>query len=175
MTVIAQVCLLSKIRYWWWRFRPTSPGSSLNSPTVPAITRGSTSHLLKSNPEPPTSSGSMSHRPHAAVKRPIASITRMIAKPRKGWPMFGDTCSSRTLFIPNQVAKPRGIRNTSQTKPALWIQVSLPAGIFPMRVPLVFSRTSGSPPNTLIVITRGTRICMVVTPKFPSPAFMPRA
>ena len=131
--------------------------------------------MLRSNPEPPTFSGSISHRPQAAVNRPITSITRMITKPRNGLPMFGDTCSSRMLFIPNQVAKARGSRNTSHTKPALWIQVSLPAGIFPMRVPLVFSSTSGSPPNTLIVITRGTRICMVVTPKFPSPAFMPSA
>jgi hypothetical protein len=38
----------------------------------------------------------------------------------------GVTSCVRILFMPNQPAKARGIKATSQTKPAFWIQVSAP-------------------------------------------------
>ena len=42
-----------------------------------------------------------------------------------------------------------------------------------MSVPLLFSRIMASPPKMPNVITSGMRICIVVTPKFPNPAFKP--
>ncbi len=53
------------------------------------------------------------------------------------------------------------------------MKVSVPAGILPIKVPLVLISVCGSPPNRPKVITSGIRICMVVTPKLPSPAFRP--
>ncbi len=79
------------------------------------------------------------------------------------------------LFIPHQPTSTKGIRNNNQTNPALWIQASEPAGILPIRVPDVVTSSIGSPPKRPNVITSGTKICMVVTPKFPSPAFSPNA
>ncbi len=80
--------------------------------------------------------------------------------------------------MPNQPAKASGTRNSSQTQPAFWIQVSVPAAILPISVPLSLISSIGAPaaaPNTPAVITSGIRICMVVTPKLPRPAFRPSA
>ena len=82
------------------------------------------------------------------------------------------------MFMPNQASRLSGMRVNNQMKPEFCIQVSEPAGIFPIRVPEVDCRVIGSPPrapNMATVITSGTTICIVVTPKFPSPAFMPNA
>ena len=76
--------------------------------------------------------------------------------------------------MPTQVAITTGMRIATQMKPALCRKVSVPAGIRPIRVPEVFCNTSEVPPNMPTVITSGIRICIVVTPKLPSPAFMPR-
>ncbi len=89
--------------------------------------------------------------------------------------MFGETVSVAMLFIPNHEANASGIRKTSQTNPALWIQVSVPASIVPIRVPDDVSRIFEPPPKMPVVITNGIRICMVVTPALPRPAFRPRA
>ena len=64
------------------------------------------------------------------------------------------------------------------TQPALESQVSEPAGIRLKIVPLVEVSSIGSPqsePAMAAVMPSGIRICMVVTPKLPSPAFIPRA
>ena len=105
----------------------------------------------------------------------ISSMKLMMPNDERGLPRCGDTCSSRMLFIPNQPRKASGTRNRSQTKPAFCSQVSAPAGILPISVPLEFSRVIDSPPNRAKVMLSGTRICIVVTPKLPSPAFSPRA
>ena len=78
------------------------------------------------------------------------------------------------LFIPNQAAMTNGTRITTQMMPALWMKVSVPAGILPMKRPRARSRALiPTPPKTATVITKGMRICIVVTPKLPSPAFIP--
>ncbi len=80
--------------------------------------------------------------------------------------------------MPNQPMMASGTSNSIHTQPAFWIQVSEPAGIRPISVPLSLTRAMGSPPiapNMPAVITSGMTICMVVTPKLPSPAFKPSA
>ena len=143
--------------------------------SVSAITIGSTSHLLSSMPEPPMEAGNISHRPNVAVARPIPSMPRILPKAGSAAPASGETCSSRILFIPNQLATASGTNSSNHTQPALKMYVSVPAGILPISVPDVFFSVMLSPPNNANVITSGTRICMVVTPKFPRPAFIPSA
>ena len=134
-----------------------------------------TGHFAHDGAPSPVGSGRMTARPTAAGRAVMASIPRILPKADSGLPMLGDTCSVRMLFIQNQPATVRGTRKTSHTKPALWIQVSVPAAILPIRVPDVCSSTMPPPPNTARVMTRGMRICMVVTPALPSPALRPRA
>ncbi|MNC99644.1 hypothetical protein D3C83_180000 [compost metagenome] len=71
-----------------------------------------------------------------------------------------------------------GTSDSSQARPAFWIQVCVPAAILPKIQPLSFCSVIGSPPKLPkipTVITSGITICIVVTPKLPSPAFRPRA
>ena len=119
MTVITQVCLFLKIRYWRLRLVPTSPGIILSSPTVAITTSSRTISFGTIQPEPLAASGSISHRPLPAVNSAISNMKVMIPKELKGLPRWGETCSSRMLFIPNQPANASGTRNNSQTKPAL--------------------------------------------------------
>src|SRR5690606_13219680 len=83
------------------------------------------------------------------------------------------------LLVPNQSRNARGVKVINQEKPAFWIQVSVPAGMVPVTVPLALANTIGSPPpsrvNTPYDIKMGTSICTVVTPKLPKPAFNPSA
>jgi len=62
----------------------------------------------------------------------------------------------------------------SHTKPAFWIHVVVPAGIFPKIQPEDFSSVR-PPPTTPTVMTSGMSTCIVVTPALPSPAFKPSA
>src|SRR5262249_34043668 len=82
------------------------------------------------------------------------------------------------LFMPNQHSSDSGTSDSSHVKPAFWIQVCVPAGILPKIQPLSFMSVIGAParlPRMPTVITSGITICIVVTPKFPSPALMPSA
>ena len=65
-------------------------------------------------------------------------------------------------FMPNQAANVATIRNGTQTKPAFCSQSLVLSPV-----------TCGSPPmapKTPAVITIGTRNCMTLTPRLPSPA-----
>ena len=80
--------------------------------------------------------------------------------------------------MPNQHRIDSGTSDSTQAKPAFWIQVGVPALILPRIQPLSFSSVIGSPPkapNRPTVITSGMTICIVVTPKLPRPALMPSA
>ncbi len=82
------------------------------------------------------------------------------------------------LFMPNQAMAASGTSDSTQAKPAFWMNVSVPAVILPRIQPLSLTSVIESPPSapkTLTVITSGMMICMVVTPKLPSPALMPSA
>src|SRR6218665_2358775 len=94
----------------------------------------------------------------------------------RGWPAAGVTVLR--LLMPNQHSKDSGSRDSTQAKPAFWIQVGVPAAILPKLQPLSLSKDLDSPPsapNRPTVITSGITICMVVTPKLPSQAFSPNA
>ena len=80
--------------------------------------------------------------------------------------------------MPHQHSAASGTSDSTQAKPAFWIQVGVPATILPKIQPLSFISVIGSPPNepnSPTVITSGITICIVVTPKLPSPAFKPSA
>ena len=130
-------------------------------------------------PEPFAVAGSINHKPAMAVKKPMVSMESWIAKDTGADGSFGVTSSVLMLFIPNQVANANGTNSSNQTKPPFCTQVSLPAGIAPIRVPLAFCRIMESPPPSAVkapkVMKRGTRICILVTPKLPRPAFNPKA
>ena len=82
------------------------------------------------------------------------------------------------MFIPNQHRIDSGTSDSTQAKPAFWIQVGVPAAIFPKIQPLSFANVIGSPPKAPkmpAVITSGITICIVVTPKLPMPALIPSA
>ncbi len=82
------------------------------------------------------------------------------------------------LFMPNQHRIDSGTSDNTQAKPAFCIHVGVPAAIFPKIQPLSFASVIGSPPRAPkmpIVITSGMTICIVVTPKLPTPALMPSA
>ena len=82
------------------------------------------------------------------------------------------------LFIPNHAAATSGNKIAAQRKPAFWINVGVPAKIFPRIQPLSLVSTIEPPaaaPNKPTVITSGIKICIVVIPKLPSPAFRPNA
>jgi len=90
--------------------------------------------------------------------------------------VFGETVFR--LFMPNQHRMDRGTSDSSQAKPAFWIQVGVPAAILPKIQPLSFTSVIGAPPkapNSPTVITSGITTCMLVTPKLPRPALMPSA
>ena len=102
----------------------------------------------------------------------------ILANETSGLFKFGVTASVLMLFILNQPKNANGTRKSIQTQPAFGSHVSDPAAIRLKIVPLALERIIGSPlkaPSIGKVITRGIRICIVVTPKFPNPAFMPRA
>ena len=50
------------------------------------------------------------------------------------------------LFMPNQHSTDRGTSDSTQAKPAFWIQVGVPAAILPKIQPLSFTSVMGSPP-----------------------------
>ena len=80
--------------------------------------------------------------------------------------------------MPSQQRIDSGTSDSTQAKPAFWIQVDVPAGILPKIQPLSFTSVIGSPPRAPkrpTVITSGMTICIVVTPKLPMPALMPSA
>jgi hypothetical protein len=80
--------------------------------------------------------------------------------------------------MPNQHSMDSGTSDSTQAKPAFWIQVGVPAAILPKIQPLSLTSVIGSPPkapNRPTVITSGMTICIVVTPKLPRPAFRPSA
>ncbi len=80
--------------------------------------------------------------------------------------------------MPHQHRIDSGTSDSTQAKPAFWIQVGVPAAILPKIQPLSLTSVIGSPPkapNRPIVITSGMTICIVVTPKLPRPAFRPSA
>src|SRR5687767_13005226 len=82
------------------------------------------------------------------------------------------------LFMPNQHRIDSGTSDSTQAKPAFWIQVGVPASILPKIQPESFARIIGSPaklPKRPSVITSGITTCIVVTPKLPSPALRPSA
>ena len=100
----------------------------------------------------------------------------ILANATIGLPVSGETVFR--LFMPNQHRIDSGTSDSSQAKPAFWIQVGVPAAILPKIQPLSFTSVIGSPPNAPkmpTVITSGITICMVVTPKLPRPAFSPSA
>ncbi|MCY1449122.1 hypothetical protein D9M71_658430 [compost metagenome] len=70
-------------------------------------------------------------------------------------------------FIPNQAAIVATMMKGTQMKPAFCSHSEVPA-----------AAVCGSPPrlpNTVMVIVSGTRNCMTLTPRLPSPAFSPMA
>ncbi len=80
--------------------------------------------------------------------------------------------------MPHQHNNESGTSDSIQAKPAFCTQVGVPAAIFPKIQPLSFTSVIGSPPkvpNRPTVITSGITICIVVTPKLPTPAFRPSA
>ena len=99
-----------------------------------------------------------------------------MANATKGLPVSGETVLR--LLMPNQHKSDRGTSDSTQAKPAFWIQVGVPAAILPKIQPLSLTSCMEPPPqspNRLTVITSGMTICMVVTPKLPRPAFRPSA
>src|SRR5574343_1094071 len=178
-TLITHVCLFEKILYWRSKLVRMAPGKSFNRNTVLNSTPTSTNSFGTPKPEPFTAAGSISHKPAIAVAKPISNITKIIPNETNAAGCFGVTSSVLILFMPNQVANANGINNNNQTKPPFWTQVSLPAGILPIKVPLAFCRIIASPPPAKVkapnVINNGTKICMVVTPKLPNPALRPSA
>ena len=93
-----------------------------------------------------------------------------------GLPVSGDTVFR--LFMPSQQRIDSGTSDSTQAKPAFWIQVGVPAGILPKIQPLSLTSVIGSPPSAPkmpTVIISGITICIVVTPKLPMPALMPSA
>ena len=91
------------------------PGIARRAKTVAAMTKGSTSHLLSSSPEPPAVSGSSSHSPIAAVTSPIPSMPRILANAPPVDASPGETCGAVMLFMPNQAATASGTRMATQT------------------------------------------------------------
>src|SRR5512141_3451920 len=95
----------------------------------------------------------------------------ILANAAIGLPVSGET--DLRLFMPNQQRIDSGTSDSTHAKPAFWIQVEVPAGIFPKIQPLSLSSVSGAPPKVPkmpTVITSGITLCIVVTPKLPTPA-----
>src|SRR6185369_4875417 len=81
-----------------------------------------------------------------------------------------DALASAMSFMPNQAAMAEARMKGTQTKPAFCIQIDL--------VTPLTTHICGSPHRALnmpVVMTSGTRNCMALTPRLPSPAFRPRA
>src|SRR5574343_1357201 len=100
----------------------------------------------------------------------------ILAKEPTVLPISGETV--RRLFMLTQARMDIGPRPRTQAKPAFCTKVGVPAGILPNSQPLSLTSVIGSPPkapNTLMVISMGISICIVVTPKLPRPAFRPSA
>ena len=180
MTLMIQVCLLRKILNWRSRLGLMSPGIGLHQHDGREDDCGDRRHdFTQLGASRPVGAGSITYRPMHGREEPDRQHADDLAERRHAVePMCGETCSVRMLFMPNQPMNVSGTRISGQTKPAFWNQVSEPAGIFPIRVPEEVWRVIESPPRapkSAKVITSGTRICMVVTPALPSPAFNPSA
>ncbi len=174
-TVIDQVCLSRKMANCFSRFGFMSPkATSFMASSVTTMISGIAIHML-SRPSP-VGAGRYRYRPTAEVRSATPYSSRMRPSAAAVEPMCGETVSR--LFMPNQPMKASGTRSSSQTKPAFWMKVGVPASILPISVPEGFTSVIGSPPsapNTAVVMTSGMRICIVVTPKLPRPALMPSA
>ncbi len=120
----------------------------------------------------------MKYRPMAAVINPMSKSQEIRPKETSGLFNPGVTASVVILFIRFQPKYASGISHSIQTHPALASQVSDPAIIRLNMVPLLLFKIMDPPlkaPNMGNVMTNGINICIVVTPKFPKPAFIPKA
>ena len=73
-------------------------------------------------------------------------------------------------FMPNHAANVEATMNGTQMNPAFCSHIGF--------VTPLTTHVCGSPqraPNTPAVMASGTRNCIALTPRFPSPAFSPRA
>ena len=173
--VIIQVCLLSNILNCRDKFVFISLGDNdFMRKTVDPITAGKTNHFthvycLKV---------SMKYKPIAAVTKLISSNQAIRPIETNGDFRLGVTFFVLILFKPVHPKKANGINHSIHTQPALASHVSDPAMIRLKMVPLLLFKIIEPPLNAPSIgnlMTKGIRICMVVTPKFPSPAFIPNA